>query len=149
MTVEGKNKKSKNAIEIITKHFENGSELLREFRLFSSLVHAKVDSKELAMRIIDESKRACTNHDGDKLRKEKSYLIKDINHMINEESFYDQRILNYRTFATVQALLNEWRGADKLTPSEIVSYEEKLSEHLTRKEEIQYKYFMSLLTMII
>ena len=52
---------------------------------------------------------------------------------INAEQ--DQRILNYKTFATVQALLNEWRGADRLTPSEIVSYEEKLSEHLTRKEE--------------
>ena len=59
-------------------------------------------------------------------------MIKDINHLLNEESFYDQRIPDYKTFATVQALLNEWRGSGRLTPAEVVRYETRLVDHLTR-----------------
>lgn len=132
MTVEGNVEKAHEAVSIVTKHFGKNSELLREFRLFSSLIHTSVDSKELAYRIVEESRRACTEHDSSRLRKEKSLLIKDINHLLNEESFYDQRIPDYKTFATVQALLNEWRGSGRLTPAEVVRYETRLVDHLTR-----------------
>lgn len=134
MTVEGNVEKAQDAVDIVTKHFGKDSEMLREFRLFSSLIHTRVDSKELAGRIVEESRRACTNHNANQLRKEKSLLIKDINHLLNEETFYDQRIPNYKTFATVQALLNEWRGAARLTPAEVVQYETRLIDHLTRQE---------------
>jgi hypothetical protein len=134
MTVEGSVEKAQDAVDIVTRHFKRGSETLREFRLFSSLIHTKVDSKDLAQRIVAESRRACMDHDSEKLRREKSLLIKDINHLLNEESFYDQRIPTYRIFATVQALLNEWRGASRLTPAEIVKYESRLVDHLTRQE---------------
>lgn len=134
MTVEGSVKKAQEAVDIVAKHFRKDSEMLREFRLFSSLIHTRVDSEDLARRIIKESRRACMNHDSDKLRNEKSSLIKDINHLLNEESFYDQRIPDYKIFATVQALLNEWRGADRLTPSEVVQYETRLTNHLVRAD---------------
>lgn len=134
MTVDGKADKAQESINMVSKHFRRNSEMLREFRLFSSLVHTRVDTRELAQRILEESRRACTNHDASKLRKEKSMLIKDINHLLKESDFYDQRIPSYRIFATVQALLNEWRGADKLTPAEIAKYENRLIDHLTRDE---------------
>lgn len=134
MTVEGNVEKAQDAVDIVTKHFGKGSEMLREFRLFSSLIHTKVHSRDLAQRIVEESRRACTDHNASQLRKEKSLLIKDINHLLNEESFYDQRIPDYKTFATVQALLNEWRGASRLTPAEVVKYESRLIDHLIREE---------------
>jgi len=134
MTVDGRSEKAQDAVDIVTRHFKKDSETLKEFRLFSSLIHTKVDSEALAQRIIDESRRACMDHNAEVLKREKSLLIRDINHLLNEESFYDQRIPNYKIFATVQALLNEWRGASRLTPAEMVKYESRLIEHLTRDE---------------
>ena len=135
MTVQGSINEAHKAVNVVTDHFKKDSELLREFRLFSSLIHTRVDSRDLAARIVEESRRACTNHDSKKLMREKSLLIKDINHLLNEASFYDQRIPDYRIFATVQALLNEWRGSSRLSPAETVSYESKLIDHLTRDDE--------------
>ena len=141
MTVEGKTNDAQKTVDIVTTHFTKDTELLKEFRLFSSLIHTRVSSESLARRIVDESKQASKNHDAFKLQKEKSLLIRDINHILNEDSFYDQKIEKYKIFATVQALLDEWRGASRLAPVEIVKYEDALISHLNRKgsEEILEK----------
>ena len=99
---------AENAINILNKHFSEGTELYKEFLLFNALVHTQVQSKNIARRIIDESKTACKNHN-------------------------DNKISEYRIFATVQALLNEWRGAGRLAPNEIVKYETVLEEWLSRE----------------
>ena len=134
MTVEGNADKATQAIDILMKHFQEDTELLKEFRLFSSLIHTRVSNKEIAKRIINESKKACENHNPTDLMKEKSSLIKDINHIIDREDFYNQRIQNYKLFSTVQALLYEWRGRSQLSPDERIKYEIVLEEHLTREE---------------
>jgi hypothetical protein len=121
---------------ILEKHFHKNSELYREFRLFNSLVHTKINDATLAYRIIEESKRACINQDKSKLRKEKSLLIKEINHTIKDDLFYSRKIKNYKIFATVQSLLNEWRGeVSRLSPRETIVYEKYLVDWLTRKNE--------------
>lgn len=130
--VEQNQKKAKVAMTILDKHFNNGSELYREFRLFNALVHTNVQDQDLARRIIQESKNACKNHDANRLRSEKSLLIKSINHNLDEKDFYGKKLVEYKVFATVQALLNEWRGADKLAPNEIIKYEALLEGWLTR-----------------
>ena len=121
------------AVKILEKHFKPGTELYKEFRLFNSLVHTRVDTRELASRIISESRTACKRHDSNRLTKEKSLLIKDINHGIDDPGFYSRKISEYRTYSTVQALLNEWRGAGKLFPEEIVKYETSLEDSLLRE----------------
>jgi len=118
---------------ILEKHFHKNSELYKEFRLFNSLVHTKVNSEMLAYKILEESKFASKNHDQKKLRYEKSSLIKEINHSIKDDSFYSKKINNYKIFATVQSLLNEWRGADRLSPREKVVYEKFLVDWLNRE----------------
>ena len=131
--VEGLDIRAEDALRILNKNFHKQSELFREFRLFNSLVHTRVPTKEVARKIINESRLACKNHDNTKLRTEKSSLIKDINHQLNTQDFYDKKIKEYRVFATVQALLNEWRGAQKLSPAEIVAYESGLENWLIRE----------------
>ena len=131
--VEGLDIRAEDALRILNKNFHKKSELFREFRLFNSLVHTRVPTKEVARKIIDESRLACKNHDGAKLRTEKSGLIRDINHQLNTKDFYDKKIKEYRVFATVQALLNEWRGAQKLSPAEVVAYECGLENWLIRE----------------
>lgn len=67
--------------------------------------------------------------------KEKSALIKDVNHLIGRKDFYNQRVKNYKLFTTVQTLLNEWRGKARLSPEERVRYELVLEAHLTKSPQ--------------
>jgi len=130
--VEGHKDKANLAITILDTNFKEGSELYKEFRLFNALVHTKVPTRDIAKQIITESRIACINHDAAKLRSEKSMLIREINHTLDVSNFYSRKISDYKIFATVQALLNEWRGAQKLGPDEIVQYENLLEGWLTR-----------------
>lgn len=123
--------------KIIEKNFDKRSELYKEFRLFNSLVHSKVSSKDIAKKIIAESKSASKKHDANKIDREKSLLIKDINHKLSESNLYSTRVDSYKVFSTVQALLNEWRGHGNLYPEEIVKYETLLENWLTREETKQ------------
>jgi hypothetical protein len=124
------------AVKIITKHFKSGAELYREFRLFNALINLPVGSRSLAERILSESKKSAETHDPQKLRREKSLLIKDINTQLSESRrFYDIKIPNYRLFATVQTILNEWRGKNKLDLTSRAKYEEQIIEWLSRSGE--------------
>jgi hypothetical protein len=130
------------AVQIVAKHFKPGTELYREFRLFNALINMPVGSRSLAERILAESKRAASSHDPQQLRQEKSLLIKDINTGLAESRrFYDIKIENYRLFATVQTVLNEWRGKDKLDLTTRAMYEEQLVDWLARStgENLQEK----------
>ena len=98
---------------IIENNFVKGSELYKEFRLFNSLVHSRVGSKEIASKILEESKSAAKKHNISKIDQEKSKLIKEINHNIDGKDLYSTRVETYKVFSTVQALLNEWRRARK------------------------------------
>ena len=132
--VEGAKNKAEVALEVLNQHFNQDSQLYKEFRLFNALVHTHASSTDIARRIIVESKVACKNHDSTQLRTEKSSLIRSVNHRLNDCGFYDKRINEYRIFATVQALLNEWRGANRLSPDEIVLYETTLENWLVRPQ---------------
>ena len=122
------------AVKIIAKHFRQGSELYKEFRLFNALVNMPVESRSIAERVLSESKKAAKSHDPNKLRKEKSLLIKDINTKLAESRrFYNIKIDNYKLFATVQTILNEWRGKNFLDLTTRAAYEEKIVGWLSRQ----------------
>jgi|TARA_R110000824_G_scaffold41100_4_gene122610 hypothetical protein len=131
------NQSAESAIQMIVKHFKPKSELYKEFRLFNAMINMPVGSKSLAERVLNESREAAKTHDAQKLRKEKSLLIKDINTRLSEaQSLYDIKIDNYRLYATVQSVLNEWRGRGKLDLTAKASYEEKVVEWLSREDKL-------------
>ena len=135
--VQGNKTTANLAIKILDNNFKKGTELYREFRLFNALVHTSVPDIDLAKQIIVESRIACVHHDSKKLRTEKSHLIREVNHTLDIDNFYGRKIGHYKIFATVQALLNEWRGAQKLGPDEIVKYENLLEAWLTRDTSVE------------
>jgi hypothetical protein len=137
LTVEGRTEDANGIIDVMVRHFGQDSELLKEYKLFGALLHARVDSREMARRIIEESKRLSARHDARKLDVEKSKLIGDINRSVKQEGFYDQHVPNYKLFATVQTLLNEWRGANRLDAAKLVAYERSLEDHLMRDEAVE------------
>ena len=88
--LENNKQKAKKSVDILCRHFKPGTALYKEFRLFNALVDSKVSSRDVARRIIEESKKACLSHDRNQLRKEKSHLIKEINHSLNSPGFYKE-----------------------------------------------------------
>ena len=135
--VEGKKSDADNALKIIGRNFKKGSELYREFRLFNALVKTYVKSDALATRILSEAKAAAQDHDAKKLRAEKSQLIKEINHEIKDSNFYSRRVDNYRTYATIQTLLNDWRKKDVQDFSRCALYETKIHDWLTTQRDTE------------
>lgn len=115
---------ARQGIKILKKHFREGTQLSKEFKLFKALVTTKNVSSPLASSIINEAKKACNYHfDSDKLEKEKTSLIKDLNVTFGKGEIFKEQVSNYRNYATVQSLLSEWRNPsenfDRLTDFEV------------------------------
>lgn len=123
--VDNDKKKSSKALKIIKSHFKPGTELYKEFRLINSIMKTTVSSEAVAASILGEAKSAARSHDVMQLDREKSLLIRSINHQLNDENFYDQHISEYRTFATLQNLLNDWRSKTS-DLSKMAEYEDQV-----------------------
>jgi len=124
--ISDETEKYQTTLKIIRTHFVPGTQLYREFRLFNALVKTTVDKESLATRILQEAKTAALGFDRDQLRKEKAALIKDINYSLSDPGFYSQRINEYREYATIQTLLNDWRSSTTTNLSRIADYENKV-----------------------
>jgi hypothetical protein len=82
-----------------------------------------------------EAKKASKNLDEAKLDKEKSNLIREVNYQLNASDVYKTKVDNYRLYATIQTVLNEWR---KDFPSDIqmlATYEDKITTWLLESKK--------------
>jgi hypothetical protein len=134
--VEGDKKKSSIALKILRRYYKPGTQLYKEFRLFNSLIKTTVSSEVVASTILTEARSAVSTIDLNALDREKSLLIRNINHAINDENFYDQPIAEYRLYATIQTLLNEWRkpkGSNDIVS--LATYENQLREWLLAEKK--------------
>ena len=128
--ISDETEKYQTTLKIIRTNFAPGTQLYREFRLFNALVKTTVDKESLAIRILQEAKTAALGFDRDQLRKEKAALIKDINYSLSDPSFYSQRINEYREYATIQTLLNDWRSGTPMNLARVADYENKVCNFL-------------------
>lgn len=131
--VENDKRKSAAALKILRRHFKPGTELYREFRLMNALLKTTVSSDHVAASILREAKEAVARIDMSTLDRQKSLLIKSINHALNEGDFYDQQIDDYRTCATIQTLFNEWRSEEK-DLNTLAKYEDQLLHWLVTEK---------------
>ncbi len=127
--VEGDKRRSAQGLRIIKRHFKPGTLLHKEYRLINSLVKTTVSSEAVAASIMQEAKAAARSYDLKQLDREKSLLISAINKQVGDEDFYDQPVNEYRTYATVQTLLNDWRSPDR-DLGRLAQYEDQLVRHL-------------------
>jgi hypothetical protein len=134
--IEGDDKRRSTALSIVRKHFLPGSELHKEFRLFHSLAATTVQSSSVADTILEAAKKASTMCDENKLNHEKSLLIRSINHGLNDQSFYDRKIPEYKIYATIQTLLNEWRDGSFNNIVMLAQFEEQLKEWLLKDKSV-------------
>ena len=128
--------RSKKAVNILERRFNKNTELYKEFRLINALVNSNVSGTHIAAGILAEAKNAVRRIDQKKLMKEKSLLIKDINYELKENNFFNKRIINFKDYATVQILINEWTKHDKADLTKQIQYEKLVVEHLVREKNI-------------
>lgn len=107
--VEGDKKKSATALRILKKYYKPGTQLYKEFRLFNALLKTTVSTDSVSSTIINEARAAASSANLTELDREKSLLIRSINYMLKDDNFYDQPVAEYKMYATIQTLLNEWR----------------------------------------
>jgi phosphorylcholine metabolism protein LicD len=111
--VDDNKKRSNAALKVIRRHFKPGSELYKEFRLINSLIKTTVSSEAVAASIVQEAKVAARAYDTASLDREKSLLISSINRSIKDEDFYDHQVNDYKMYATIQTLINDWRDSNR------------------------------------
>ena len=133
--LEENKKDAELATNIIGKHFKKNTQLYKEHKLFKALIDTNNVSDQLASSIVTEAKKACNNmFDSKKLEKEKSLLIKDLNYCFGKGKIFEEKIADYRMFATIQTLLNEWRDID-CDFEKTTEYEIKLHRRLTENKK--------------
>ena len=128
--IEGEKDKAQIALDIISRRFSKDTELFKEFRLFNALAKTRVTDSAVSAVILTETKAAARRIDYAKLDREKSLLIRDINHQLNDPTFFYRRIGNYRDLATIQIALNEWALGDRSDLSKTILVETKIAEML-------------------
>jgi len=132
--LEGNKAEAKKATRIVESRFKKGTELYKEFRLYNALASTKITNTHTIASILTEAKNAARNRiNEEKLEKEKSNLIRDINYNL-EKSFYFQNVDNYRELGTINLAINEWR---KVNPDikKLVNFETQIAERMFEKEE--------------
>jgi hypothetical protein len=132
--VEGSKGKANKSLRIIEKRFNNKTELYKEFRLFNALIKTHTSSERVALQIINEAKDAVRRYDKEKIDREKSRLIRDINYIVNDSSFYHRKVENYRAYGTVQQLFNEWAKGDQSNLKLVLDLEDKVIRMLLEEK---------------
>jgi len=134
-TVDDDRKLTNDALQILYKRFKVGTELYKEFRLFNALVRTTVSSDAIAGSILREARNAALTNDVAALEREKTTLIHEINRKLNGDGmFFEQPIDDYKIYATVQTLINDWRAVNGDIARRAM-YEDKLVEWLRSDKE--------------
>jgi len=121
---------SDRALSIIKRRFKQGTELYREWRLMNALVKTTGVDETVANAIIRETRDAVRRYDRVRLDREKSALIQEVNHTFGSTT-YDRGVPQYKTYATVQTLFDDWRSTGVPNIQRIAEYESKLQQRLT------------------
>ena len=124
----------KRAQRVLKRFFTEGSEIYKEHRLFKAMAEVEINDGSLATKILEEAKKASKAHNVARLDREKSRMIKEINHSFGK-SFYTQKVENYTNFATIQTLLNDWRLGKKANFDRVALYENKAHAILTQPKK--------------
>ena len=131
--VENNSQLTTRSQKIIKRFFREGTELQKEHRLFKALLEPQINDGSLATKILGEAKKAARTHNLQRLEREKSRLIKEINYSFGK-NFYNQRVENYTDYATIQTLLNDWRKWSEADFNKVTIFENKVHSILMREK---------------
>jgi uncharacterized protein YcbK (DUF882 family) len=122
------NNKTSPANKLIKRHFTHNSELAKELQMYQSLVHEKFNSESKSDKFISAVLAAKKQLNETALRRQKYNLIKDINESFDSTEFFNSRVNNYKTLASIYIL---FEYAENENPSDMVKSRFSLVEHIT------------------
>lgn len=96
------------AKNIWDKHIKEGTELQKEIQLFRALYKTKLQNEEIALELLNNARESAKQINSEKLEKEKTELIQEIQREIKDPKFFNKTVDDYTTHATIQILLNSW-----------------------------------------
>lgn len=135
---------AQSALGILKEHYKKGTLLYKEFRLFNALISTTVSSQSVAESILSEAKKAVQQHDAKALTREKSLLIRSINHTLNDSQFYKQHVQDYKMYATVQTVFNDWKRLNEHNIARVANYEDTIIKWLisdkSAKDQLDNNY---------
>lgn len=113
------------------------TEIYKEFSYFNSIQNSSLKNREIAFNLLETVKHKTKKQNQKKLDEEKSRFIDEINNQLKDKEFFDREIPSYKDFASIQILLNAWRGIGfKGSLNEMVELEDSvLGILLTEKKE--------------
>lgn len=142
---ENNSKEANKAIGIIKKYFKD-TLIAEEYKLFKSIIDSKFQSRDVALRLLDEVGSCYSRINLGKLEQEKSKLIKEINYSFGQDKIYDYKVPNYSLYASISVFLNNNKKGAPLTESSVkIKIEDVLVTYLTenKKQEKQDKQVYS------
>jgi len=125
-------KRAAAALDIISRHLSEGTELFEELSLHRSVMESRGVSGKLARRIVDELKAAGIKLGARKMLREeaKSRLIHEMNRTLGRDVFDRYRIPDYTAHASVGIILSRGLEARLDEAVDIARVEEHLVEFL-------------------
>lgn len=130
--MEDKKDEVTKTLNIVKKFFAKGTPLSEELRAFCTLLNSHVKTPETAQKILSEVCKFTKTLSAKNIDKQKSLLLKEINHHLDAKTIFGYRIPEYRTYATVQVLFNDSRSkGNPLDNVERFKMEENIIDRLT------------------
>lgn len=100
------NKKESNVPKtLLEKFFCEGTEINKEYKIYSAILNLKNKKSQHIRSIITEALNYAKNIDIKKLKKEKYNLIKEINETYDNEYFFKTQLPDFKIFASTYKLL--------------------------------------------
>lgn len=133
ITADIMSNKESAAVDILKKYFSKG-ELLKEYKLYQTLLGSNSLSEVKAESLISSILKLSERVNRTLLRKEKYNLIKEIKEKYNIDEFFKAKIQNYKTLAAIHNLIEAQISSDFIEPSSIVENKVTLLEFLTKPD---------------
>lgn len=117
------------------KHINPNSGLYAELNVFNALYESNIKSKEVAFSMLQNAKEICKTQSQKQLDEEKAVLLNEISNNLGDKKFFERSVPDYKSYASVQVLMNAWRGTGiKGNISDIAQLEEMLLEHIIKEK---------------
>jgi hypothetical protein len=122
--------KKHSIVSLVKEHFKEGSPLLEELRLYRTLLETNSLPKNLAEKIVQETKIAHARLDGAQLFTAQSQLISDINKKVGQEA-WSNFVPNFKSLASINAIFNS-----KTTIKKRVLFEQAIADKMSSSQDV-------------
>lgn len=121
------------ALNILKKHFREGTELYKELALYRTLSEEKFKTEAHAEKFLTAAIASRSQLSESELRRAKYNLIRDIKEKLVFENFINARLSNYKLHASIFKLF-EYKVTE--SPAEITRCQNLVVEHITAEKTV-------------